>query len=83
MSGLDPERRRSVREGASSGLRMLFFIAGSILNLLALLLLLGNSINLTRLWLSGGPVTLGPELLAPFGAFLAGVICFLIANMFD
>jgi hypothetical protein len=61
----------------------LMFILGSVLNLLGLILLIGNIATVSRLWLSGQPVALGSEQLAPFGAFLAGVICFVIAFTID
>ena len=85
MSEQDPRRRRSerVREDISWGLTTIFFIVGSLLNLLALVLLFGNIISMIRLWMTGEPLTLGVELLAPFGAFLGGVICYLIANSLD
>jgi hypothetical protein len=77
------ERRRRQLERMSGGLRTLFFIAGSLFNLLALGLLLGNIVSLSRLFLAGQPIALGPEQLAPFGAFLAGIICFAIAWQLD
>jgi len=77
------ERRRQRRERLSAGLITLFVIAGSVLNLLALALLLANVASLSRLWLAGQPVALGAEQLAPFGAFLAGLICFAIAHTLD
>lgn len=85
MGHLEPERRgkRSARRDISSGMALVFFVVGSLFNLLALLLLAGNVISLTRLWLSGAAVSLGGEMLAPLGAFLAGIICYLIANSFD
>ncbi len=85
MGGLEPERRekQAVRGGDSSALTFVFFIVGSLFNLLALILLVMNIFNISRQWLSGSPVTLGPEMLTPFGAFLIGVICYLIANSFD
>ena len=76
-------RRRERRERLSSGMTTLLFILGSALNLLGLILLVGNIANLSRLWLTGQPVALGSEQLAPFGAFLAGVICFVIAFTID
>jgi hypothetical protein len=85
MSEQEPKRRRSdkVREDISAGLTTVFFIVGSLLNLLALVLLFGNIISMIRGWMAGDPLTVGVELLAPFGAFLAGVICYLIANSLD
>ncbi len=85
MGGLEPERRekRAARGGDSSALTFVFFIVGSLFNLLALILLFMNIVNISRLLLSGAPVMMGPELLTPVGAFLAGMICYLIANSFD
>lgn len=85
MNGLESkhERRRRRRERFTSGLATLFIIAGSALNLLALVLLVTNAATLGRLWLAGQPIALGAEQMAPFGAFLAGVICFAIAHQID
>ena len=85
MGELEPERRekRAAQGGDSSALTFIFFIIGSLFNLLALILLAMNIVNFSRQWLSDGQVTLGPELLTPVGAFLAGMICYLIANSFD
>jgi hypothetical protein len=77
------DRGREVRRRASSGLATLFVIAGSALNLLAIILLITNIATLSRLWLGGQPVPLGAEQLAPFGAFLAGLLCFGIAWNLD
>jgi hypothetical protein len=76
-------RRRERRERLSSGMTTLLVILGSALNLLGLILLIGNMANLARLWFGGQPIALGSEQLAPFGAFLAGVICFVIAFNLD
>jgi hypothetical protein len=83
MNRRDHDDHAERRGSGSSGLTMLFFVVGSLFNLMALVLLVGNIINLTRQWLSGTAVTLGGELLAPLGAFLIGVICYLIANSFE
>ncbi len=85
MSGLEPEGRekRAARGGDSSALTFIFFAVGSLFNLLALILLAMNIFNISRQWLSGTEVTLVPELLTPVGAFLAGMICYVIANSFD
>ncbi|MCC6630249.1 MAG: hypothetical protein IT340_22945 [Chloroflexi bacterium] len=77
------ERKRRQREHVSGGMQMLFVITGSLFNLLALGLLIANIISLSRLFLAGQPITLGTEYLAPFGAFLAGIICFAIAWQLD
>lgn len=77
------ERKRQQREHVSGGMRILFFIAGSLFNLLALGLLIANIISLSRLLLTGQPIILGMEHLAPFGAFVAGIICFAIAWQLD
>ena len=85
MGGLEPERRekRAARGGDSSALTFVFFVIGSLFNLLALILLAMNIFSISRQWLSGAEVTLGPELFTPVGAFLAGISCYLIANSFD
>ena len=77
------ERRRRRRQRASSALVTLFIIAGSLFNLLALVLLATNLFTLSRVWLSGQSVSLGADLLAPFGAFLIGLLCFGIAWTMD
>jgi uncharacterized integral membrane protein len=77
------ERRRRQREGFASAMRLLFFIVGSALNLLALVLMFANIVTVSRLFLAGQPVTFGGEYLAPFGAFLGGIICYVIAWQFD
>jgi hypothetical protein len=76
-------RRRERRERLSSGTITLLVILGTALNLLGLILLIGNIATVSRLWLSGQPIALGGEHLAPFGAFLAGVLCFAIAFNLD
>lgn len=81
----DPTRRprRAIGEGAASGLRVLFFVVGSLLNLVALLLIFGNIITLFRVLFQGQQFIFEPVLLAPLGAFLAGLICYLIAWQLD
>jgi hypothetical protein len=85
MNELDPERprRQRIQRDLGSGFRVLFFVVGSIFNLLAIVLLIGNIAHLTRMWITNASPALGPELLAPLGAFLAGVLCYLIANAFE
>jgi hypothetical protein len=80
---LDDTPKRSGRQRLGGGLSVIFFVLGSVLNLLALILLIGNVAVLSRLWLTGAPVALGMEHLAPVGAFLAGIICYLIAYNLD
>jgi hypothetical protein len=85
MSELEPERqgRRSAKDSVASGLRGMFFVVGSLFNLLAIILLCGGSVQMTRLWLTGGAVEFTFGQLAPFGAFVAGVLCYAIAYNLD
>ena len=85
MSKRAPKQQRpgAAWDDVSAGLRLVFFIAGSLLNLLALIALFVNIVGLVRLWLSGSVVTLGSEHLMPLGIFLAGALCYLIAYYLD
>lgn len=85
IKDLDPDRRpkRTASDEAGSCLRGVFFVVGSLLNVLALILMLGNIFNIWRQWTTGGSVSLDASMLAPLGAFLMGMICFVIAYMLD
>lgn len=83
MDDHEPSRRGRAARRARGSLVVAFALLGVGLNLLGLVLLAGNLLGLARAFVTGAPIILGGEQLAPFGAFLAGLLCFALAYTLD
>lgn len=77
------ERPKGGGGGDTPIVTIVFVVIGTLFNLLALVMLFVNIVRFWQAWLTGAPVTFGWDLLTPLGAFLIGVICYLIAHSLD